>query len=156
MSKKGWPELKKFIPRNPQKYVGNINDITMRSSWEIKFAHYCDMNPSVIKWNSEGVQVPYWSSADNKMRTYHLDFVITVQTKSGVKTMLVEIKPHSQTLKPERKKGKKMESFLNECYVYQVNMDKWMHAKKFAEERGCEFAVLTEEQLYGANVNKKK
>jgi hypothetical protein len=90
------------------------------------------------------------------MRTYHLDFVITVQTKSGVKTMLVEIKPHSQTLKPERKKGKKMESFLNECYVYQVNMDKWMHAKKFAEERGWEFVVLTEEQLYGANVNKKK
>lgn len=153
MSKK-WPEVKQFIPRNPHKYIGNVNKIEMRSSWEIKFAHYCDTNPSVLKWNSEDIQVPYWSSADNKMRTYHLDFVITIQTKTGVKTLLIEIKPYSQTIQPVRKKGKKMESFLHECYVYQVNTDKWMHAKKFAEERGWEFLVMTEEQLYGKKVKK--
>ena len=94
------------------------------------------------------------SVANSQLATVHSRSDLTVQTKSGVKTMLVEIKPHSQTLKPERKKGKKMESFLNECYVYQVNMDKWMHAKKFAEERGWEFIVMTEEQLYGKKVKK--
>mgnify|MGYP003607486515 CR=1 FL=1 len=152
--KKGWPEVKQFYPKNPAKYIGDLNNIKMRSSWEIKFAHWADMNPSVIQWNSEDVQVPYWSSADQKMRTYHLDFVLKMQTRDGIKTMLVEIKPYMQTIKPERKKGKKMESYLNECYVYQVNMDKWQHAKKYAEDRGWQFVILTEEHLYNKKVKK--
>ena len=111
MAKK-WPELKKFIPKNPEKYVGDVNDIVMRSSWEIKFAHYCDINPSIIQWNSEGVKIPYWSREDNKMRTYHLDFVIIVKTYTGIKTMLIEIKPYKQTIKPVKTRGKKESSFL--------------------------------------------
>lgn len=150
MSKK-WPEVKNFYPKNPQKYVGDLSNIKSRSSWEIKFMRYCDINPSIIKWNSEGVQIPYWSTADNKERTYHVDFVITVETKNGLQTMLVEIKPYKQTLKPEKKKGKKLESYLTECYTYQVNMDKWTHAKKYAESRGWKFIIMTENELYGAD-----
>lgn len=152
MAKK-WPEVKKFIPKNPEKYVGDLSRIEMRSSWEIKFANYCDMNPSIVQWNSEGVKVPYWSSADNKERTYHVDFIITVKTLDGtVKTMMVEIKPYKQTIKPVQSRGKKMESYLSECYTYQVNMDKWISAKKFAADRNWSFVVMTEEQLYGKNV----
>lgn len=153
MAKK-WPEVKQFYPTNPGKYIGKVDDIKMRSSWEIKFARYCDINPSIIKWNSEEIKIPYWSSADNKERTYHVDFVITVQTKEGLKTMLVEIKPYKQTIKPEKKQGKKIESYLKECHTYQVNIDKWRHANEFAKGRGWSFIVLTEEQLYGTKVKK--
>ncbi len=152
MAKK-WPEIKLFVPKNPSKYIGDLSRIEMRSSWEMKFANYCDMNPSIIQWNSEGVKVPYWSSADEKDRTYHVDFIITVKVNDGsVKTMMVEIKPYKQTIKPELKKNKRMESYLSECYTYQVNMDKWVAAKKFAESRGWSFLVMTEEQLYGKTV----
>lgn len=150
-----WPELKKFIPKNKEKYVGSIHEITLRSSWEVKFCRYCDENPSVVQWNSEGVKIPYWSSADNKDRTYHVDFLIKVKTTQGAhETLLIEIKPYKQTIKPEKRKNQKMETFINECTTYQVNMDKWLHAKKYAEERGWRFIVLTEEQLYGTNVKK--
>ena len=152
---RGYPEVKKFKPKNIAKYVGDVNRIEMRSSWEIKSANYCDNNPSVLQWNSEGVKVPYWSSADNKMRTYHLDFVITVKTNTGIRTMLIEIKPYAQTIAPVKKRGKRQESYLNECYVYQVNMDKWLHAKKFADERGWQFVIMTEEDLYAKDVKKK-
>lgn len=153
MAKK-WPELKKFIPKNPEKYVGDVNDIVMRSSWEIKFAHYCDINPSIIQWNSEGVKIPYWSREDNKMRTYHLDFVIIVKTYTGIKTMLIEIKPYKQTIKPVKTRGKKESSFLNEMAVYNVNMDKWTHATAYAKERNWQFVIMTEEELYNVDVRK--
>lgn len=153
MASKGYPELKQFKPSNPHKYVGDVNNIVMRSSWETKFARYCDINPSVIQWNSEGVEVPYWSSADNKMRTYHVDFIMKLRNADGeIETLLVEIKPHKQTLPPEKKRGKKEVTYLNECHTYQVNMDKWLHAKKYAEERNMKFIILTEEHLYGKKV----
>ena len=151
MAKK-WPELKKFMPKNPQKYVGNIHEITLRSSWEVKFCRYCDENPSVIQWNSEGVKVPYWSSKDQKNRTYHVDFLIKVKTvDGGFETLLIEIKPYKQTLKPTKRKNQRMESFINESETYQVNMDKWLHANEYAKERNWKFIVLTENELYATN-----
>lgn len=145
---KKWPEVKQFVPKNPQKYAGDITDIKMRSSWERKFANWCDNNPSVIQWNSEDIAIPYWSSADNKTRTYHVDFIIVMKTASGTETILIEIKPYAQTIKPERKSGKKVESYINECHTYQVNVDKWIHANQYAKDRGWTFKILTEKELF--------
>lgn len=150
MAKK-WPTVSLFVPKRPDKYIGDPMKIELRSNWERKFARWCDENPSVINWNSEGVKIPYWSSADNKQRTYHVDFLIVVKTINGEITYLVEIKPKSQTLKPVLKKHKRQDKYLNECYTYQVNMDKWMHAKIYAEKRNMKFIVMTEEHLYGSS-----
>lgn len=144
-----YPEVKSFYPKNPRKYAGDVNNIKLRSSWEFKFAHYCDDNPSVIQWNSEDIIVPYWSSFDQKMRNYHLDFTMVVQDKDGnCKTWMVEIKPYNQTIKPVKTKGKKEHTFLNEMQTYQVNMDKWIHANQYAKDRGWSFLVITENELY--------
>jgi len=35
-----YPEPVKYRPLNPTKYVGNINEIVMRSSWESKLAFF--------------------------------------------------------------------------------------------------------------------
>lgn len=142
-----FPKVRKFTPVNTKKYLGNWNAIYARSSWELKFLRWCDTNAAVIKYNSEDVVVPYWSSAEQKMRNYHIDFYLEYHTNDGKrKQVLIEIKPHAQTLPP--KKGRKdPQVFLNEQVTYQVNQDKWAAAKEFAKSNGMEFVVFTEYEL---------
>lgn len=138
----------KFVPSKPEKYIGNLKEITWRSSWELKFMRWCDLNPSVVQWNSEGLHIPYYSQADQKMRKYHVDFVIRYKTPEGdLKTSLIEIKPDSQTRPPSNKGRKKPETYLAECHTYQVNMDKWRHAAAWAKKNDAEFRVMTEYDL---------
>jgi hypothetical protein len=88
----------------PEKYTGDTSNIIMRSSWETKFAIWCDKNPQIIKWSSEETIVPYVSPIDGKTHRYFIDFKIQTASK---KTYLVEIKPMKQTLPPEGKKKTK-------------------------------------------------
>lgn len=142
-----YPEPVRFNPINKQKYIGNVGNIWARSSWELKFLRWCDRNPSVLKYNSEDVIIKYFSSADNKIRNYHIDFYIIVKKLDGtISKMLIEIKPYVQTIQP-KKNNKKNKTFLYECYTYQVNMDKWQAAEKFAFKNSMEFKVLTEYDL---------
>lgn len=145
---KGYPKPKKFHPTNPQKYVGDADNIMSRSSWESKFMRWCDLNKSVIKWNSEEIVIPYFSTADNKMRRYFVDFIVQVRTTEGkIETVLIEIKPEAQTLLPKGGRGKKESTLINEAHTYLVNQDKWAAARKYAEKHGMKFQVLTEYDL---------
>lgn len=138
---------------HPEKYQGDASDVIYRSSWERKLNRFLDLNPSVIKWSSEELAIPYYSQADGKMRRYFVDYVVQVQGSSGaMKTFLVEVKPHSQTIKPRR--GKKREkTFLKECYDYQVNQDKWAAATDYAKKHGMEFKIFDE---YTLGIAKRK
>ena len=66
----------KYTVRNRSKYVGKVDSVVYRSSWERRFMVWCDDNPAVIAWNSEEVVIPYYSPVDNKMHKYHVDFLI--------------------------------------------------------------------------------
>lgn len=145
---KGYPKPKQFMPMNKDKYLGNVNNIIYRSSWELKMMRWCDRNPSVIKWNSEDVVIKYFSKADNKQRNYHMDFyVICRQLNGNIVKLLIEVKPYSQTI-PPKKRGKKSEqTYLNELYTYQVNKDKWDYAEKFAQQNGMVFKIFDEYDL---------
>ena len=88
---------RKYIPVFPEKYSGDPTNIIMRSSWETRFATWCDKNPSILKWSSEETIVPYRCPTDNKIHRYFVDFKIT--TVNG-KTYIVEVKPKSQTIPP--------------------------------------------------------
>lgn len=148
MSTKKFPKIRKFRPKNVDKYIGDYTKILSRSMWEIKLMKWCDNNPSVLKWNSEDVVIPYWSTADGKMRDYHVDFMVHYKTIAGtVKTILIEVKPYSQTIPPLKGKRKKQETYLNEMYTYQVNQDKWKTAKKWANDNGMDFIVMDEFDL---------
>lgn len=144
---KKYPKPKKFTPKNPKKYVGNVSQIICRSSWEFKFAYWADNNPSVLEWASEEVVVPYISPLDNKPHRYFLDFWIVVKQKTGaIKKYLIEVKPESQTIEPKR--GKKREkTFIYEISTYAVNSAKWKAAKAYAKKKNCEFIILTERHL---------
>lgn len=148
---KRFPKPFRFVPKNPQKYVGDVNNIVMRSSWEKKFAIWCDSNPSVIQWNSEGMPIQYWHSVDQKVRRYYIDFFVKLKTRDGTITKLaIEVKPASQKtppVKPKRRTAKSEQRYINECITYQQNQDKWKAAEEWCSKNDFRFLVMTEHEL---------
>lgn len=133
---------RRYVPIFPQKYAGDVSNIIMRSSWETKFAIWCDRNPQIVRWSSEETIIPYVSPIDGKVHRYFVDFKIHTANN---KTYLVEIKPMKQTQPPEGKR--KTKRLLEEQATYLVNQAKWDSAKKYARSRNWEFVVLTEKEL---------
>jgi ABC-type phosphate transport system substrate-binding protein len=81
-----------YNPINPQKYVGDITKIVYRSSYELRFMKWCDLNHNVLQWGSEEVVVPYISPVDNKTHRYFVDFFIKVKNREGmIKKYLIVI-----------------------------------------------------------------
>ena len=134
---------RKFIPIFPEKYTGDPTNIIMRSSWETRFASWCDKNPSVLKWSSEETIIPYKCPTDNRIHRYFVDFKITVTTG---RTYLVEVKPKTQT-QPPIYPGKRTQRYLQESLAFIKNQAKWEAASEFAKDRGWEFKIITEHEL---------
>ena len=133
---------RRYVPLFPEKYAGDASNIVMRSSWETKFAIWCDKNAQIVRWSSEETIIPYVSPVDGRVHRYFVDFKI--QTVNS-KTYLVEIEPLYQTLPPQSKR--KTQKFLKEASTYMVNQAKWESAKRFAKARNWEFIVITEKEL---------
>lgn len=135
-----------FHPKHPKKYIGDSTNIVYRSSWERRFFVYCDETPGVLRWASEEFHIPYLSPVDERLHRYFPDVWMEVQTPTGPKTYVIEIKPKAQTeLRLIKRKTRK---FLQEAGIVAVNHAKWDAAKEFCRERGWEFRVLTEDQLF--------
>lgn len=139
----------KYTVKNLEKYAGDPSDVVYRSGWEKKFMIWCDFNKSVITWGSESFPIEYWSTVDNKIRRYFIDFFIKIKTKSGeIKTLAIEIKPYAQTQPPKTKNRKNKQRLTEEILTYQKNVDKWKAAKKWAEDHKIEFKIITEKELF--------
>lgn len=135
-----------YIPKNKDKYLGDITKVFYRSSWEKKFMEWCDNHQSIIRWNSEGLVIPYIKPTDNKMHRYFIDFYIEYKnTKGQIIKEAIEIKPHAQTKIPRKSKTK---SNLYESVTYAINVSKWKAANKWCKERGITFRILTEKELF--------
>lgn len=137
----------RFKPKNPQKYIGDSNNIIYRSSWECKVMDWLDKNDDVISWASEELIIPYKSPIDNRFHRYFPDFLVKVKTKSGgTKTMLLEVKPKKQTQEPEKKK-RITKQYIAEVTTWGVNQAKWAAATDYCLDRGWEFMLITEDHL---------
>jgi len=132
----------RFIPKNPQKYRGSLTNIIYRSSYELKFMNWCDMNESVLEWGSEEIAIPYRSPLDNRMHRYFPDFYM----KIGSKKYLIEIKPYRFTQEPNIPK-RKTKRFITEVKQWGVNLAKWEAAKEACLDNGWEFKIITEKEL---------
>ncbi len=138
---------RKYKPLFPEKYIGDPTNIIMRSSWETRFAAWCDRNPQVIKWQSEEIVIPYRCPTDNKIHRYYVDFRIQVKDKQGLlKTYLVEVKPECQT-KPPEYPGRKTKRYITEALTFMKNQAKWKAADNYAKDRGWEFMIINEHHL---------
>lgn len=138
----------RFVPKNPQKYRGDINNIIFRSSWEYKLMKFLDEHPGVLEYGSEEIIIPYLSPKDGRMHRYFVDFYVKLKDASGnILQYIVEVKPFSQTQPPTPKK-RVTPRHLEECMTYAVNRAKWDAAEKFANMNGIKFIVLTEKELF--------
>lgn len=132
----------KFSPQNPSKYVGDVDNIIFRSSWERNLFRWCDMNSDVLQYSSEEIVIPYRSKVDGKMHRYFVDMVIKFKTGAKV---LVEVKPESFLKMP--KKGKNQMRFIDEAKEYAKNVAKWQAADEWAKKHDMVFQVWTQETL---------
>lgn len=147
MKGRRFPPPKKWFPKFPEKYIGDVSNIIIRSSWEKKFFDWCDLNPSVVKYASEEVVIPYRCATDNRVHSYYVDAFVMIQTADGtVAKFLVEIKPQAQVDKPKFP-GRQTPRYLNEVATYMKNQSKWEAATRWAKDRGMQFMVLTEKHL---------
>jgi hypothetical protein len=136
-----------YKPLFPEKYAGDPTCIIMRSSWETRFASWCDKNPSVIKWSSEETIIPYRCPTDDKVHRYFVDFKIQIKNKDGLlKTYLIEVKPAKQT-QPPVYPGRNTQRYLTESMTFIKNQAKWKAATEWAKDRGYEFKIITEYEL---------
>lgn len=136
----------KYNPENPDKYVGNIHNIICRSNWERKFCKYLDKNQNIVRWASEELKIPYYSTIDKQIHHYYPDFLFEAKTNDKVQTFVVEIKPKKQTIKPKTKKNKR--AYLGECITFEINNCKWKAATDYCNKNGWIFKILTEENLF--------
>lgn len=137
----------RFRPRNPEKYMGDPTNIIYRSGWELKLCNYLDKHPNVLKWGSEEVVIPYVSPIDGKIHRYFVDFIVTQINSMGIKeTIVIEVKPKSQTVPPE-KKSKITKRYITEVKTWGVNQAKWKAAREFCENRGWTFQIMHEDHL---------
>jgi len=135
-----------YQPKNPEKYQQPI-DRTMnkkvlpeyRSSYELKFFKYADLNPLIVKWGTEPFPIHYFDPISNKERRYFVDCFI--EFKNGDK-FLVEIKPSKETMPP--KQTKKLETYQAQMNTFITNTAKWDQAKKFCSAKGLKFIIITE------------
>lgn len=147
-----------FRPKNPEKYIGNKENIIYRSKWELMFLKWADETPSVLKYSSEECVIPYISPIDGKQHRYFMDFFIRVLQSDGtIKNFLVEVKPFAQTQPPKttRKKTVMSEAYQDELRTYAINQAKWQAARKVCAARGWEFMIITEKQLFRKHSNDK-
>lgn len=136
-----------YKPKHPEKYVGDVNNIVYRSSWEVKAMIWLDTNPSVLKWGSEELIIPYVSPVDDRVHRYFPDFVMQYKTNGGgVGMAVLEVKPNAQRKMPNHPR-KQTKRYLNEVVTYTVNQAKWTAAKLWCDKKGWKFVVLDEYDL---------
>ena len=138
----------KYIPKNPQKYLGDPNNIVYRSLWERTLMVKLDEREDVLNWGSEEMNIPYRSPLDNKIHRYFPDFIAKMRKADGTTFIrMIEVKPHAQSVEPTKPK-KVTKRFINEVMTWGVNKAKWDAARAYCADKGWEFTVITEKELY--------
>lgn len=138
----------KFRPRNPEKYKGNAGNILFRSSWEMKFMKYCDLNESIQSWQSEEKAIWYHDPIAKKKRRYFPDFIIYYKRKDDIMvTEMIEIKPASQVKGPPKNPKRKTKAWMTAVQTFVTNSAKWKAAEEYCEDRGWNFRIVTEKEL---------
>ena len=132
----------KFVPKNPGKYVGTKIPY-YRSSWEMTFMQFCDSNPSVQKWASEAITIPYRDPLTNRNTIYLPDFFVQyVDKHNHIHNEVIEIKPASQHILERVGKNK-----YNQAQFIK-NQAKWAAAIIYCKQNGLKFRVINENDLF--------
>jgi len=146
-SRKRRPIQGVFYPTKPKKYVGK-SPIIYRSSWELKFCRWCDVNENVLEWSSESIVIPYINPVTGRGHRYFVDNTVIIREGAQKTKYLIEIKPKKQTKKPKFSTRKKRSTMIYESNLYVQNQAKWEAAEKWSKKKGYKFIILTEDDLF--------
>lgn len=137
---------------NVSKYVGNPTDIKYRSSWELAFCRYLDLNERVLKWACEQPIITY-SDLRGQVHRYYPDFMYTLMKNddpNDFKKVIVEIKPSTELFPPKRPLNETAKALQNYEYAVRTHIKnklKFSAACDYAEKHGMEFVIITEDRL---------
>lgn len=141
-----------FRPQNPEKYMGDPGQIIYRSSWEFKFLKWLDSSPSVLKYSSEPIGIPYYSPLDKRGHVYYIDFFVKIgNSDGGEENWLIEIKPNkyvSPPTKPKRMTDKQTANYVYAAKQFIMNQAKFEAARDYALQKGIKFGIITENFLF--------
>ena len=138
-----------FKPRNPEKYVGDIDNIVYRSGWELKTNMFLDGNPNILKWGSEPFPIPYMKPTTKKIHRYYVDYYVEYKKPNNeIVKELWEVKPNKETKSPRQSKNKTQKTKVYEQLTYEINKAKWKAAKAFCNKHNLGFRIITEKQLF--------
>lgn len=162
-TKQGWYKV-----QNKKKYVGDPNLVVYRSSWEMKFCKWCDYSPSVRRWSSEPMKIPYYDrvsilekcrkeglNPNNpknwRVKNYHTDFWLEIDKGEIVEKWFVEIKPAYKLKKPvpppPNSPLKLVKQFNIKAKEYLINEAKFASLNEWAKKHKMKFYVFTEDTL---------
>ena len=155
--------------QNTKKYVGDPTLVVYRSSWEFSFCKWCDFSPSVKRWSSEPIKVPYYDRVSNleeckkygldpnnpknwKVRYYFTDFwVEVIKGNKEMERWFIEIKPANKLKKPapppKDAKVQTIKKFNREAKEYLINEAKFAALNEWAKKHNSKFYVFTENTL---------
>lgn len=167
--KKGKTHEGFYKVRYKEKYIGDPSLVVYRSSWEFSFCKWCDYSPSIIRWSSEPVKVPYYDRVSKLkeckklgidpnnprnwiVKNYNTDFWIEIKSQDdSIKKWFIEIKPKNKLVKPRPAPMdaplKMQKKFNREAKEYMINEAKFAAMKEFAKRNGADFKVFTEDTL---------
>jgi hypothetical protein len=141
-----------FRPFNLDKYIGDPSKVIFRSSWEFKFLKWCDLNPSIVKYSSEPLGIPFFNPLDKRVHKYYVDFYVKLIGQDGKESeYLLEVKPNKYIVPPkapERMTDKQTANYVWAAKQFIVNQAKFEAAKAFAEQKGVKFGIITENFLF--------
>ena len=141
-------EKKRFYPKHPEKYMGDYENIIIRSSWELRVFQFCDNNPNIFKWGSEEIVIPYMKPTVNGMKParYYPDLYVEYVDREGeIRKELIEVKPEKFT-RASRSRNHATKAFENMQYV--VNSAKFNAASNWCKIHGVKFSILSEKSIF--------
>ena len=150
----------KYVPVHPEKYRGNLDKITFRSSWELEYNKFLDNNTSILEWSSEEIAIPYIKPTTQRVHRYFPDYWVKYRNKAGqIIQEIIEVKPAKEaynavfliehdfrSMPPSKSKNPKTRTY--EQLTTLVNAAKWKAAMDFCHKYNMKFRVVTEHQLF--------
>ncbi len=133
-----------YTVRNPDKYVGDLNKVIFRSSWELSMNQFLDNNPNIIRWSSEEIYIPYIKPTDGKPHRYFPDYWVEYKNRDGnIIQEILEVKPSNQVYINQKRRLTEYDKI-----TYAINISKWKAATEFCNKRGIKFRIITEKQMF--------
>jgi len=167
--KKGQTHQGYYHVKNREKYIGDPNLVVYRSGWEWSFCAWADASPSILRWSSEPIKVPYLdritpleenvklgldpnNPRNWKKKNYNTDFWIEID-KGGDRPekWFIEVKPKKDLIRPEPISStsplREVKKYNARMKTYIINESKFEALNKWAESHGAKFWVFHEDTL---------